>query len=168
MQPIEHGLVEHAVEAHGPLGHAIVVGPGEELLVDPGGLPRRRIRQVGTQRLGPRSLLLGVAGFALAKDHEGACRSKHTAFQRDDSAAGGPFVGDCCTGIRTIQRQKNGRLKRPRKGRNACNAGVGYGGEVPYGAYIRFGPLMVIASWCRATCLRQRAGGAFIRRQGLA
>src|SRR5262245_39345568 len=53
-QPVEGDVVEHLVAAEHRLRITLAVGPGVELLVDPGGLPDRRIRQGVADGLRPR------------------------------------------------------------------------------------------------------------------
>ena len=60
-QPVEHHVVEQLVPGQHVLGVAVAVGPGPELLDDPGRLAGRRVDQAVAQGLRSGRLLLGVA-----------------------------------------------------------------------------------------------------------
>src|SRR5262249_49773368 len=52
-EPVEHHVVEELVASEGVLGMAVAVGPCPELLQDPCGLSRRRVRESVAESLRP-------------------------------------------------------------------------------------------------------------------
>jgi hypothetical protein len=65
-KPVEHEIVQELVAGEHVLGVAITVGPGPELLDDPGAECGRRVHERVADRLGSGGVLLGVAGVPLA------------------------------------------------------------------------------------------------------
>ena len=64
-QPVHHHVVQQVVPAEHGVQGAVMVGPGPELLHDPGGQERGRVHQAVPDRLRPGGVLSGVPGVPL-------------------------------------------------------------------------------------------------------